>query len=468
MRKNAVLIFAAMLLALSTRAQTPVIITVNTKAHGAPVPDDFAGLSFGMKALLPDKAGNHLFSPANAPLITLFRNIGLRHLRMGGTTVESPVQTPIPGTAEIDDLFAFAKAAGVNKIIYSLRLLENDPAVSHIPTNAAIARYITAHYAPQLQAFSIGNEPDRGQIFKQDYTISNFSTYLGQWRKFAAAITEAVPGARFSGPDCGSGEVKWTTRFARAEAKSGLLESISEHFYAGGKGKGLEAADAIASMLSPEWNEANQKLYNEAAAPVMSNKLSYRFTEANDHYSGGVADASDTFAGALWALDFLHWWAAHGALGVDFHNTQWVPSDVIRPGPDHLPAINPKAYGLKAFDIGGHGVPLPVNMANSAGVNLTAYAMRDGTNLFVTVINKEYGPKARMADLTIASDGFSGTAWQMALTAHNNDVTSKTGITFGGGTIGNDKLSKDRWQAIDVHHAISIAPATALVIKISD
>ena len=46
-------------------------------ASGPEIPPNFVGLSFGMKALLPNRAGAHFFSPTNAPLITLFQNLGL-------------------------------------------------------------------------------------------------------------------------------------------------------------------------------------------------------------------------------------------------------------------------------------------------------------------------------------------------------------------------------------------------------
>src|ERR1700722_16538500 len=68
-------------------AQSPVTLTIDARASGAAIPDDFIGLSFGMKTLLPDKAGTHFFSTSNAPLVTLFKNVGIRHFRAGGTTV---------------------------------------------------------------------------------------------------------------------------------------------------------------------------------------------------------------------------------------------------------------------------------------------------------------------------------------------------------------------------------------------
>ena len=47
-------------------------------------------------------------------------------------------------------------------------------------------------------------------------------------------------------------------------------------------------------------------LHASNLAPVAAAGLRYRLTEAND-YLGGVPGASNAFASALWALDYLHW-----------------------------------------------------------------------------------------------------------------------------------------------------------------
>src|SRR5262249_40395638 len=155
------------------------------------------------------------------------------------------------------------------------------------------------------------------------------------------------------------------------------------------------------AMLSPAWLTANKRLYTQIAVPVLNEGLPYRFTEANDHYSGGIAGASDSYAGALWALDFLHWWAAHGARGVDFHNTQWVANDVITPDENGSLMTTPKGYGFKAFDLGGHGRVQPLTLSNPNNLNLTSYAVRGPEDLFITVINKDHGAGARKANVTI-------------------------------------------------------------------
>src|SRR4029077_1570416 len=132
---------------------------------GPVVPDDFAGLSFERGPLVGGDAGvsGNVFSPGNNSLITLFRNMGLGSLRIGGGTVDQliPVGMGSDGLAGIDSLFGFAAAAGV-KVIYSLRMLS--PAANPLKdlkaAHAQGAGHIWGGYRPQVASFAIGNEPD--------------------------------------------------------------------------------------------------------------------------------------------------------------------------------------------------------------------------------------------------------------------------------------------------------------------
>jgi hypothetical protein len=471
MKRNLTLVYAGCLLTGTVLAQSPVTVTISPGASSAAIPADFVGLSFGMKTLLPDGEGAHFFSATNTPLVTLFQNLGIRHLRLGGTTVESPPSVAIPGDPDIDNLFAFVRAAQVNKVIYSLRLLETDAARHYAETDAAIAKYIWSKYRPYLDYFAIGNEPDRRAIYDQDVAITNFGTYRSKWRQFATAITDAVPEAKLGGPDAGSGNVSWTTRFAKAERNAGIIGVVTEHFYVGGAGKDVSAQEGIDTMLSPEWLSANQKLYDKMATPVLADGLAYRFTEANDHYSGGVPGASDTFAGALWALDFLHWWAGHDASGVNFHNTQWVVNDVITLDPNRRLTLNPKGYGLKAFDLGGHGSIESVAIANPDGINLTAYAVRGTGERLVTLINKEHGSGAREAKVTLAAPGSAKRADVIFLIAPGGDAAAKTGVTLGGAAINADGLWVGKWKPLPAgkhgQYAVKVPATSAAIVRIA-
>jgi hypothetical protein len=447
-----------------------VTVTINPQPRGAAIPADFLGMSFGMRAVLPNRVGVLFFSPTNTQLVTLFRNLGLRHLRVGGTSVEWPVRTPIPNEREIDSLFAFARAAGIEKVIYSLRLLQTTTNEDYAAADVAIAKYIWEHYRPQLDCFSIGNEPNRQNVYTHDLVITNFATYLARWRQFAAAVTNAVPGAQFGGPDGGSANISWTINFAHAEKDAGYIKAITEHFYAGGAGRGVTVERGLRAMLSRAWITANQRLYQRMAEPVLADGLPYRFTEANDHYSGGVRGASDTFAGALWALDFLHWWAAHGTLGVDFHNTLWVVNDVITHDPNGRLLINPKGYGLKAFDLGSHGRVEPVTLSNPDELNLTAYAVCGTNARFLTLINKEHGAEARAAKVTVVAPGLKKGAAVIFLIAGRGGVAARSGVTLGGAPINTDGPWRGKWKPLEAgrsgQYMVKVPAVSAAIVRI--
>ncbi|HTA29644.1 MAG TPA: hypothetical protein VK731_04135 [Candidatus Cybelea sp.] len=278
-------VFAFFLWQLAAWAQSPLVLTVDASARGATVPRDFTGLSFETSNLLPDANGNHLFSAENKTLINLFRNIGIKSLRVGGGTVDIP-RYAVPGRADIDSLFAFSKAADV-RVIYSFQMLNGDK------TNAAaLAKYIWQNYRPQLDAFAIGNEPDWKSYHNKDPKITNYPSYFADWRDFAQTIITAVPDAKFSGPDSGSnypvpgatdtryeGE-SWTQRFADDEKNSGILAAILQHDYVGQSAKGVSVPTAINAMLSQDWVSVNYSaLYENVLAHVAADGLPYRMTE---------------------------------------------------------------------------------------------------------------------------------------------------------------------------------------------
>ena len=114
-----------------------------------------SGLSFELGPLNPGNAGvpGYLFDPANNSLVTLFRNAGLRNLRVGGGSVDQliPAGTGRDGFTGVDKLFAFAAEAGV-QVIYTFRLL--NPRARPIPDlesiNAQAASYIWGRYREQV------------------------------------------------------------------------------------------------------------------------------------------------------------------------------------------------------------------------------------------------------------------------------------------------------------------------------
>ena len=71
-------------------------------------------------------------------------------------------------------------------------------------------------------------------------------------------------------------------------------------------------------MLSPAWQQIYQKYYDEFVPGVKAANMPYRLEEGNNFYNGGAKDVSDTYASAMWGLDYLYFWAAHGSQGINF------------------------------------------------------------------------------------------------------------------------------------------------------
>jgi hypothetical protein len=474
--------------ALAADAQAHVSVTIGNQP-GNVIPSDFAGLSFESSNLNPDKQGQHLFSPDNQPLINLFRAIGIKNLRVGGGTADGP-EFKIPGPADIDQLFGFAKAADV-RVIYTLRLLNGD-----IQHDAELARYIEQRYASQLECLEIGNEPDWHSFHTspghpRDPRIvetaaempgTAYPSYLADWAQFANAIIKVAPNARLTGPDTGSdypvpgtkntdfdGQ-SWTQRFAHDEKPSGRLVFVTPHDYPGQSANGVSIETGVDSMLSQAWvKDRYEVFFQHVLAPVEKEGLTYRMTEAND-YTGGVDGASNAFASALWALDYLHWHAAHGAAGVNFHNKSWIFTDTVYRTPDGSFHFNPKAYAFEAFNAGSHGRVLPASVVGPDNINVTAYAVQGADALYITLINKEHGQNARAASVTISAGRLHGKIESMSLEAPEGNPIARDGITFGGDAITADGW-KGQWKTIGQCKAgvatVQVPATSALVVKLA-
>ena len=497
------------------RGAHPVTITIDAARPGPLVPGDFAGLSFERGPLSPGHAdvAGYLFSPANSSLVTLFRNLGLRNLRVGGGTVDEmiPAGTDSDGYTGIDQLFAFAGAAGV-QVIYTLRLLDSaaEPPGDLRSIGAQTAGYIWRRYRETVASFAIGNEPDwhafhthaehvrDPAIYEEVSGVpgSAYRSYLARWRSLAGAVSGAAPGAPLSGPDTGAYNtltaipdpdtgVSWTERFASDEGASGRIADVTQHYYVGADPGETTAQQAIANMLSPEWvtgPEAGTQpeqttyvpypwLYTSHLAPVTAAGMRYRLTESND-YLTGVPGASNAFASALWALDYLHWWAARGAGGVNFHNKQWLFTDTVVPGPGGRGyAITPKGYAIKAFTLGSAGRVKPTRIDNPDGINLTAYCIGEAGEDSITIINKTHGDRAADATVTIAPPARQrpGARWMALAGTEPGDATG-TRATLGGAGITGDTAWDGKWNALpaDPRTGISLTvPATtAAIVKI--
>jgi hypothetical protein len=454
---SSVSIFCA-ILAYSAYSQTPVTISADLTSPGIVIPQDFVGFSFGTGTLV----NGNIFDSTNKQMLNFFRELGIKNLRIGGTTVD---KAPPPPHKDVDALFRFAKAAGV-KVIYSLRLSNGDAL-----EDASAAKYVWDNYKDYLVCFSIGNEPNYIEG-RNDPEIKDYETWLAKWRRFARAVLDSVPEAKFGGPDATTTKrgITWGPNFARDEGHSPYVHGIFYHYYVGSDANGKTAQELIDAMLSREWvSTIYPERFDTTAAVANRYGIPYRLTEANSYCGIPVEGGSNAFSTALFSLDFLYWWASHGCPGVDFHCTMAKLNSTIYPDADGNYQIRPVGYGIKAFDVGGHGRILPATIS-VRDLNVTAYAVTDGHDLYVTIINKEHGQKATDVSVTLEPSQRFGKAEAMYLESPRNDVAATTGITLGGASINNSGTWNGKWNHLDSVHPgqfkVTVRAPSATIVKI--
>jgi hypothetical protein len=455
------LLFASICLAAS-----PITVTVDTKSPGPAIPEDFGGFSFEIARVLPNPDGKYVFSADNKPLVDIFRTMGARSLRIGGNTADRAT-VPIPTTADMDQLFGFARAAGV-KVIYTLRLHDGDPKAA-----ASTAKYLYDKYAGEMSCLAIGNEPN---MYAREYP-----QYKKLWQDYVAAITapDMAASATFCGPSTTPGKVAWSRDFAKDFAAGGKLKIITQHSYPGGNAEKIEdPAEGRAKLLSPELLTGYQKFFDAFAPTAKQYGLGFRLEEANNYHHGGAKDVSNTLAAALWGLDYQHWWASHGAAGVNFHTGDqvaagnltkqcWYASFVTSGRGGYT--VWPMGYAIKMFDLGRHGKVVPVKVESADKMNLTAYGvLADDGSLCVTLINKENGSAPKPATVTIATGGGFTRGETITMTAPNNDIAATSGLTIGGDTIHDDANWNGKWTPVPSADQLTVElpPATAMIVKL--
>jgi len=298
-------------------------------------------------------------------------------------------------------------------------------------------------------------------------------------RLFTAA---AVPEVKFCGPSVhNNGE--WARRFMEDFGRSNHVVLITEHLYAGGAGNkvptpeyGRDRMLGDESWGSNSFPKAYQKLYESFVPMAISNGLPYRLEEVNNYFNGGATNVSNTFAASLWGLDFMYWWAEHQAAGLNFHT-----GDRVAAGNTLLPSkytaffsttngyiVRPLGYGIKAFDLGGHGRFVPMKISGAENLNVRAHAVLGADkNIYVTLINNEHGDSRKDIQVTIALPAASAEA--VSLTAPNGDVSATSGITLGGGEITSDGSWNGKWvqigQSENGRTMLTVPAATALVVR---
>jgi hypothetical protein len=436
-------------------------LTIDNNQRLGTIPADFMGLGYEISSV----ATPGLLSGSNRVYVELVRRLGTRGvIRVGGNTsdyssfaarataISAPKRTVI-NEAGLHDLAGFLDATGWS-LIWGLNLGNGsaDDAVAE-------ARAVASAVGDRLLAFEIGNEPD---LYVQEGHRPGYSyeQYLAEYRRYKSAVRAALPHAAFAGPDA-AGATDWVERFAADEGRD--LRLLTHHYYR----EGQSSASTVDKLLRPDPKLAT--MLDRMRAASKSSSVPYRICETNSFSGGGRPGVSDTFAAALWALDYLCVLAWHGADGVNMEtgiNQLDFISSYSPIGDDqhgHFHAA-PEYYGMLAFAEGCRGERI-ASTYDADAVNLTAYATVDAENASTLVIvNKD---RDMDADVRIATGAVAISARVLRLATPSLD--SKTDVTLGGAEVGLDGQWRGRFENVHaVHGACSVhVPATsAAVVKL--
>ena len=364
----------------------PVSVSIASHSMGPAVPADFMGLSFEVRSL-PTIATY----ASKGDLVALLRSLGPGVMRFGGISadeqaawVPAGASKPAWASTAIDEqdlagIATLAKETGW-KVLLTVNL-------GHYESTAAAQEAAAARsqLGPYLAGIEIGNEPD---LFPRKHLRppgTGVKAYLPQAADYRAAIAVAAPGVPIAGPDPSTGVQGLT--WVRDEAKTLHPQLLTDHYYPLSSCGGHPT---ISELLSPGVRRKESEMLAKMLALAHAYATPLRMDETNDVSCEGEPGVSNSFASALWALDYTARAMTAGTAGVNFHDLIGQPrtySALAAPSESALrvgelqPA--PEWYALLAAHIfmGVHpsSRPLPTSVAGATPGELSASAMSPPT-----------------------------------------------------------------------------------------
>ena len=462
-------IFAASSLAIASRAsagRAEAIPVARPDSTSCIMPTDFLGLSYET----PQLYNPAYFAPSNKALVETFRNLAPAGvLRFGGSlSAFSRWKRPGADFATIKEETAIAAQRN-----WEWKLL--DPALSDPQTGAitpgalkalrgfldatgwrciyglnfgsgSIARavdeadHVLRILGPRLLCFQLGNEVDfwAGNPLLRPNPYP-FEQYWREYENFVGAIRERHPNAPFAGPDVAV-NTDWMTRYAQLARGEALFASA--HYYA--MGPASDPAMNAERLLAAN-NPKLEHLMASVADMTASTGMPFRMTEANSCFGGGKPGVSDSFASALWGLDFLLETASAGILGVDLHGGgegYYTPIASEPDGPEPRPLFH-------AMQMAAHFCGTRLQRCQLAtDANATAYLGEQNGVRKLVIINKSTAPQM------FAVRPALGPAYDQAeaLLMHAPSLDDRSGTSI------------DRFPS-DMSGAVTVPPYSAILLR---
>jgi hypothetical protein len=461
-------------------ATTTTTITVDPSHQVGTLPADFVGLSYEMREL-----GVGSFDARTGNLVALFRTLNRAgNVRISGNTLDrdtlwvpegqSPPD-PLPDwvqdvvtPADISRLDRFLGATGWHTEV-GINVGHYDAALA-----ADQAKAMTAILGRRLAGAECGNEPNSWVGKGLRPTGFGYPQYKLDWEACAATLGSH----KLAGPDTSSPKSTgpWFTSFAQDEHDR--LSMLTAHNYSVG------SSATVADLLSPQTDANEISAVSAQLAAARSVGLPVRLDETNSAAGGGVLGVSDTYASALWAMDYSLLMAQDGFAGLDFHGGLGVCNAPLYNGKFQIYtpicAANdadaaakvysaaPEYYGLYLASRMGSGAFLPV--AVSSDHNVTAYAVRgkDGRTRIAVIEKDDTAGAPVHVNLALGRGRGTGHAEVIHLTG--NSLAGKDGIAVQGASVDRrghlDPHAPDRVRTHGGTLGLDIAAGSAVLITL--
>ena len=416
---------------------TDATLTVTTTTRGSIGPA-FAGLSYEKSQLY-----GRLFTSSNSDLIGLFKRIGPSVLRIGGNTVDENVWTPTgPGQtagqiapSDVDAVAGFVKAAGW-QCLYGINLGGSATGATNPTLAAEEVAYAAQQFGSSLLGIEIGNEPDlyggSGHYYAGNWSLSQFITL---WKQFRTAILATTPTVPITGPADAGSVSTWTVPFGETVTKSEIT-LLTQHYY---RANGQSPSSTVQYLVTPDTNLINNLIALEAGAQQIG--VPYRMAECNSFYNGGAPNVSDSYASALWVIDYLFDCALYGSIGVNFHGGGSGPgyTPIASSGSTVIEA-RPEYYGILLFTLAAQGT-LYTTQLSVGSLNVTAYAVKTASGgLNLVIVNKDSSQNLLLTT-TLPQSATSATLLEMTqftLGTTSPSLSATSDVTIQGASVGAD------------------------------
>jgi hypothetical protein len=431
----------------------PVNVSVDPRdAFGAPVPEDFLGLSFELSSV-PELAGYS----SRGDLVSLLRSLPGGVIRLGGISADTETAWLTEGAPptwarstigpeQLAGIASLARATGW-RVLLTVNLGHYEPAAAAQEAQAA-----QAALGASLAGIAIGNEPDRYVADGLRSSPWSFADYLTEVAAYRAAIAAAAPGVPIVGPDASSGEqsVSWVTEAATGEHPA----LLTEHYYPLTRCQAY--APTLGDLLSPLTRAHESAFLTRLVAAANASGIPLRMAETNNVSCRGQPGVSNVFASALWATDYLARAMSSGVVGINFHDLIGEPesySPLVAVAPAQLAAgvlhANPEWYALLLARALLGDRPLRTSVAGGdSTLTAAAFASPSG-NVHIVLVDFRPSGAPRVLKLRLPLPYRAGSI--LRLSAPGLRATS--GVTLGGRAVS----PTGTWQAAALPH-VSGAP----------